>query len=93
MGVYEWGWAHMGAAEGVIHATDTTIVYIVCVIHTYMIKREGYIYIYIYNTHVFVSPMSHVIRCASTDACTCAVAIIDPRGRDDATYNSTTDHR
>ena len=83
----------MGAAEGAIHATDTTLVYLVRVIHTYMIKERDvytylhiYIYISIIYTYIYIEDtrfssavaMPHVIRCASADACTCAVAIIGP---------------
>ena len=34
---YECGWANRGAAEGLMRAAYTTIVYIVCVIHTHVV--------------------------------------------------------
>ena len=55
MWAYECGWANTGVAEGAIHATYMTIVYIVYVVHTYVIEREKGIHTYIGHTGVLVS--------------------------------------
>ena len=55
MWAYECGWANTGVAEGAIHAAYRTIVYIVYVVHTYVIEREKGIHTYIGHTGVLVS--------------------------------------
>ena len=55
MWAYECGWANTGVAEGAIHAAYRTIVYIVYVVHTYVIEREKGIHTYIGHTRVLGS--------------------------------------